>query len=659
MPRMRVPRPCWVSLVSAALTVLLLSASCVTSQPQQAIAFTSYRDGNGEIYRMTGSGEAQTRLTSDPAEDRMPRWSPDGRTILFVSARDGNTELYSMRADGGEPTNLTRNAANDDSPAWSPDGSRIVFVRWTAAGKWDVWVMDASGGEQRQLTRSPEDDMCPAWSPDSQWLVYMGSQGGRFQIFRVRADGEMLTQLTREAPGAVDPDWSADGDWIAFMSDRTGDCEIYKMRPDGSAQTRLTHAQGIDRYPLWSPDGVEIAFVSQRDGNKEIYSVRADGSGEKNLTNNPKDDWDQEWSANSEYLLFVTARDGADEVYAMDRYGARVQAISRHEAGDAIPHLGPPLAAPPPPVAQPQPGRGIIAFSRGGQVFLINPDGSNMRRVEGIGNLQGLWAGPRLSPDGQAVAYARVTDPARNRFLTDLFVYYLPSGPEVPVTRMPSAYGNISWSPDGRRLLAWSNRDPNNDFSLATHWWFPLDGSPRAKLPALYPGDRYFSSQYADLSRDGQWVAYLHGSQASAARLDGSRAHRLYDHSQSPWDYGDRTLCFSPDGTQIAFLRFPGKDPDAWGPSPLRDGTKTALKHELCLVPATGGVPRIVAQGLEITFGCTVSWSPDGSEILMVCGLVSDPNDRYALHIVNLETRRVRKLVTEPVNQPIVSADWR
>src|SRR5438477_11824300 len=57
------------------------------------IAFTSGRDGNGEIYVMNADGSGQVNITYNPAEDTHPVWSPDGTKIVFLSPRvDGVTE---------------------------------------------------------------------------------------------------------------------------------------------------------------------------------------------------------------------------------------------------------------------------------------------------------------------------------------------------------------------------------------------------------------------------------------------------------------------------------------------------------------------------------------------------------------------------------------
>jgi len=94
---------------------------------QTKIAFSSWRDGNGEIYVMNTDGSEQKRLTNSPNSDGSPCWSPDGKKIVFTSKRDGNIEIYVMNADGSEQRNLTNNPAIDAWPSWSPDGEKIAF----------------------------------------------------------------------------------------------------------------------------------------------------------------------------------------------------------------------------------------------------------------------------------------------------------------------------------------------------------------------------------------------------------------------------------------------------------------------------------------------------------------------------------------------------
>jgi len=67
---------------------------------ENRIAFMSTRDGNWEIYVMNDDGSDMTRLTTDPAEDGLPTWSPDGKTIAFVSKRGGSWAVWAIDPDG-------------------------------------------------------------------------------------------------------------------------------------------------------------------------------------------------------------------------------------------------------------------------------------------------------------------------------------------------------------------------------------------------------------------------------------------------------------------------------------------------------------------------------------------------------------------------------
>ncbi|MEJ0045955.1 MAG: hypothetical protein WDN04_07420 [Rhodospirillales bacterium] len=41
------------------------------------------------------------KLTSDPGQDMMPRYSPDGKWIAFTANYQGNVDVYVIPAGGG------------------------------------------------------------------------------------------------------------------------------------------------------------------------------------------------------------------------------------------------------------------------------------------------------------------------------------------------------------------------------------------------------------------------------------------------------------------------------------------------------------------------------------------------------------------------------
>jgi len=82
------------------------------------IAFTGGPGEALDVYVIGVTGKGLRKLTTDPAIDRYPAWSPDGRHITFSSKRGGGTELFVMNVDGSSQTRLTDVAGHDEAPDW-------------------------------------------------------------------------------------------------------------------------------------------------------------------------------------------------------------------------------------------------------------------------------------------------------------------------------------------------------------------------------------------------------------------------------------------------------------------------------------------------------------------------------------------------------------
>ncbi len=313
-------------LILASVVILGLTLLMVDVEAQGQIAFSSNRDGhvrNGrpthEIYVMDADGGNQRRLTNNPASDHSPSWSPDGKRIAFISDRDGHphripgwftSEIYVMNADGSNQQNLTNNPADDRDPSWSPDGKRIAFMS-RRDGNNEIYVMDADGGNQQNLTNNPDpnghpNDEEPSWSPDGAHIVFTARREAHFEnkfavtyeIYVMDANGENQQRLTNNRNNELLPVWSPDGKRIAFVSDRKGNLDnfdIYVMDADGGNQQNLTNNRAWNWTPSWSPSGERIAFSSNKDGNTEIYVMDADGGNQQNLTNNRHSDGSPAW----------------------------------------------------------------------------------------------------------------------------------------------------------------------------------------------------------------------------------------------------------------------------------------------------------------------------------------------------------------------------
>ncbi len=70
------------------------------------------------------------KLTAGTANDRSPRWSPDGRWLYFASDRTerGKTQLHRIALDGGEAEPLTGWAGGIAGFTPLPDGAQVGLL---------------------------------------------------------------------------------------------------------------------------------------------------------------------------------------------------------------------------------------------------------------------------------------------------------------------------------------------------------------------------------------------------------------------------------------------------------------------------------------------------------------------------------------------------
>jgi Tol biopolymer transport system component/erythromycin esterase-like protein len=279
------------SIESQRSTPTIFSQSIIEATPTAdgggsgRIVFSSYREGESEIFTMGVDGSGMTRITEDTARLNQPTWSPDGSHIAYVRREwPTNMEIYVMKADGSDQIRLTHNFQSYDiEPDWFPDGSQIAFAS-TQYGDLDIFTIDLDRFQQNRLTENQGVDSSPDWSPDGQQIVYRSERDENNEIFIMNTDGSDKRNLTDNPASDTDPAWSPDGSLIAFVSDREGFEDIYVMNYDGSNPIRLTKSLAKDTYPAWSPDGEMIAFYSDRSGNFEIYVMNTDGSNQVPIT---------------------------------------------------------------------------------------------------------------------------------------------------------------------------------------------------------------------------------------------------------------------------------------------------------------------------------------------------------------------------------------
>lgn len=109
---------------------------------------------------------ANVLAENDPLWMRYPAISPNGETIAFTYKGD----IYTVPANGGKATQLTTHPAHDTRPIWSPDGSKIAFAS-DRNGNFDIFIMDMEGGSPKQLTTHSANEYPETFS-DAKHILY-------------------------------------------------------------------------------------------------------------------------------------------------------------------------------------------------------------------------------------------------------------------------------------------------------------------------------------------------------------------------------------------------------------------------------------------------------------------------------------------------------
>ena len=296
-------------------TTIIFRATEAPEEPAR-IAFTSFRDGNFEIYVMDANGANQTRLTSGDSDDIWPDWSPQGDKIVFSSQEGtGDADIYVMNADGSNQKRLTVGTAYDESPAWSNKGDKIAFDSGTSStgdldiGDWDIYVINADGSNLTALTNTGSN-ITPAWSPDDTKIAFASSGDGNSDVYVMNADGSDRKRLTFDTGDDLAPRWSPDGTKITFTSFGDDNAQIYVMNADGSGRTSLTPSSAFDLIADWSEDGGKLAFTSFTSFFLGIFVMNADGSKRTQITNGFLDIFPA-WSPGAVPTVIVPAKSAA------------------------------------------------------------------------------------------------------------------------------------------------------------------------------------------------------------------------------------------------------------------------------------------------------------------------------------------------------------
>lgn len=236
---------------------------------------------------------------------------------------------------------------------------------------------------------------------------------------------------------------------------------------------------------------------------------------------------------------------------------------------------------------------------------------------------------PRWSPDGKYLGFltARGEDDAPEQ----VWVLDRQGGEAKPLTGFNGDVLEFSWSPDGKKLaLIVNDADPRK-----------LSGADKDKTPPPIVIDRYYFKEdvtgYLGTQRHHLYVFDM------ATRKADNLTPGRFDESMPSW---------SPDGSRIAFYSNRNQDPDRSNEYGL-----------YTIEPRAGASPTLVAtfQGDagDSSWMSAPTWRPDGRELAFVTA--GDPKliyySNHNLAIV-AATGGTARIVTQSLDRNVIEPQW-
>jgi Tol biopolymer transport system component/DNA-binding winged helix-turn-helix (wHTH) protein len=402
---------------------------------QVAFVWGGEKGDNQDIYvKLIGTGQP-LRLTTNPAADTHPTWSPDGRTVAFFRQSPESSGFYLIPALGGSERKVAevfpyRTLAPGNSQYYSPDGKYLAIADKTSQEEpFSLFLLSIETGEKKKLTSPPVGtvgDSYPAFSPDGKMLAFMrSSSSATTDLYLLPlTGGGQPQQLTFDTTSIFGITWTADGREIIFSSRRGSSiCNLWRIPATGGAPERLpTIGQNVVS-PAISRQGDRLVYTQALD-ETNIWRLPLDGTGKggvaTSIISSTLADNGPDYSPDGQKIVFASNRSGDFGLWVCDRNGA-------------------------------------------------NP----MPLIESGPYLTGT---PRWSPDGRWIAFdsRSSTDPKGN---ADIYVISAEGGQPRRLTEEPFEDVTPSWSRDSKWIYFGSTRSGSMQI-----WKVPVEGGQAVQV---------------------------------------------------------------------------------------------------------------------------------------------------------------------------------
>ncbi len=464
-----------ILIICATLWTLAASAENVSwlrypsiSPDGKNVAF-SYK---GDLYVVDSEGGEARQLTSNPAYDYSPVWSPDGKTVAFASDRYGNFDIYKVSVEGGVPVRLTTHSAKETPWTFTPDGKNILFTAcihdpassalFPKSSMTELYSVSFDGGRPVQILATPAEEV--SFIGNTGNFLYQDCKGGE-NIWRKHH----TSSITRD---------------------------IWKY--EGGSHVKLTSFEGEDRSPRVSKDGKTVYYLSEREGSFNIYSFPVDNPQKITTVTKHK----------THPVRFLTVSDDDVLCYGYDgdiyvkKPGSSAKKLSVSVISDKNDDNLAELSVSGGGDNDLSSDGKQIAFISRGEVFVASTEYNTVKKITDTPEAE---ADVVFSPDGKTLAYASEREGIWNIYTAELARKEDISFPYATVIVEKPLFKNNKvdrrapvYSPDGKELAYIEDRDRLMIMNLET-----------GKTRQITDGSQCYSTTGSfgySWSPDGKWI---------------------------------------------------------------------------------------------------------------------------------------------------------
>ena len=194
-------------------------------EQQVVVALNDPEVKTRDLWILSRSNGGRRRLTSDPADELNPLWSPDGKWIYFTANKNNVRNIYRLPATGNGGTESVLTSAEDLNLEDISSNGRFLVFNFRNKPDDLPGIGLLSLPEKRRVTFATAPARAARLSPDQKWMAYTSNRNGSVIVVRgMNGNGTPFGDehvVSSSSKGATTSMWSADGRELFYLEGGT------------------------------------------------------------------------------------------------------------------------------------------------------------------------------------------------------------------------------------------------------------------------------------------------------------------------------------------------------------------------------------------------------------------------------------------------------